>query len=181
MVRVRRRGDAGFATSGMGGLSCRGSSAFVRGSGALRYSRSRPLLLSVVLAILLSIVLAVVQSWVSLSENLDHALFHLALAIPASLLAWSIAFWCPRRKNTRAARWGRGAAIWGLVSMSAGLGLEAIGAFGYDGDDSRIGALTTLHNSAFLVQIPGLPLLVAAILLGIASLFQRTADPVPSL
>lgn len=144
----------------------------------MRYLRIRPLLASVVSTILLSILLLVIFGAVGLSENVDHAMFHLAIAVPAFLLAWSIAFWCPRRKKTRAARWGRGAAIAGLVMSGAAVALEAIGAFGYDGDDSRVDALTTLHNSTWPIDITGNLVLLGGILLGAFSLFQRTPDPI---
>jgi hypothetical protein len=142
----------------------------------MRFLRASPLIISIVLTILLSVVLNLILGAISLSENFDHATSHLAVAIPALLLAWSIAFSCPRRKHTRASRWGRRAAITGLVMISAGLVLESIGAFGYDGDDSRIEALTTLHSSAWLIEFPGVPVLLVGILLGMFSLLGRTPD-----
>ena len=143
----------------------------------MRYVRAHPLLVSVVLALGTSVVLLRILGAVSLSENADHAADHLAVAVPALLLAWSIALWCPRRKNTRAARWGRGAAITGLVLSGTALVLESIGAFGYDGDDSRVGALTTLHNSVWPFSFLGIVVLLVGILLGVVSLFQRTPEP----
>jgi len=144
----------------------------------LRHLRAHLLLVSVAAAILLSI--ALVQFADALSppgSNISHATGHLAIAVPTLLLACSIASWCPRRKDTRAARWGRRAAITGLGMITVGLILEAIGAFGYDGDDSRIAALTTLHNASWLIQFPGVPVLLVGILLGFYSVVQRTPDP----
>lgn len=143
----------------------------------MRFLRARPLIASIVLTILLSIVLKLMLAAISLSENLKHSTSHLAVAIPALLLASSIAFWCPRRKITRAARWGRSAAITGLVMISASLVLESIGAFGYDGDRSRIEALTALHNATWLIEFPGALVLLVGILLSLVSLFSRTPDP----
>ena len=132
------------------------------------------------LTILLSIILHLMLGALSLSGNVGHATDHLTIAVPALVLAWSIAFWCPQRKDTRAARWGRMAAVTGLVMSGVALVLEAIGAFGYDGDDSRIGALTTLHNTVWLIDFPGNLALLVGFLLGFCSLFQRTPDPTPT-
>lgn len=143
----------------------------------MRRLPARPLLVSVVLAIGCSVVLLSILGAVSLPENADHAADHLAVAVPALLLAWSIVFWCPGHKNTRAARWGRGAAVAGLVMSGIALVLESIGAFGYDGEDSRFGALTTLHNSVWVISFLGFLTLLVGILLGLVSLFQRTREP----
>lgn len=133
-----------------------------------------PLLASFVACLALSIAAHLVVASLTLSENLGHAAFHLATALPMLLLAWSIAYWCPPRRRTFVAVWGRRITIVALMMISVGLVLESIGAFGYDGDDSRIGALTTLHNGSWLIQFPGVPLLVVGLLMGLASLFQRS-------
>ena len=143
----------------------------------MRLLRAHPLLVSVVLAIGSSVVLLRILGAVNLPENAAHAADHLAVAVPVLVLAWSIAFWCPRRKDTRAAQWGRGAAVAGLAIGGTALVLESIGAFGYDGDDSRIGALTTLHNSVWLFSFLGFMVLLVGILLGVVSLFQRMPEP----
>lgn len=146
--------------------------------GRLRHLRTQALLISVIGATVLSVVLVLIADAVSPPDsNVSHSTGHLAIAIPAFLLAWSIARWCPRRKNTRSARWGRRAATIGLVMISAGFVLEAIGAFGYDGGNSRIAALTMLHNASWVIQFPGVPILLVGILLGCRSLFQRAPEP----
>lgn len=143
----------------------------------MKHLRAHLLVVSVGGAILLSIALLQFADALSpAGSNIRHAADHLAVAVPALVLAWSIAFWCPRRKDTRAARWGRRAAITGIGMISAGLVLESIGAFGYDGDKSRIAALTTLHNASWLIQFPGVPVLVVGILLGLYSVVQRAPN-----
>lgn len=138
-----------------------------------------PLLASAFACLALEIAAHLIVASLSLSENLGHAAFHMATALPMLLLAWSIAYWCPPRKHTFVARWGRRITIVGLMMISVGLVLESIGAFGYEGDDSRIGALTTLHNGSWLIQFPGVPLLVVGLLMGLASLFQWSPEVSP--
>lgn len=144
---------------------------------AVKVLRARPLFFSILGSILLSVVLLLVADALSPPEsNVAHAADHMAIAVPGLLLAWSIASWCPRRKDTRTARWGRTAAVAGLAMSGAALVLESIGAFGYDGNDSRIDALTTLHNTVWVIDLPGMLILLMGIVLGVCSLFQRAPD-----
>lgn len=130
-------------------------------------------LLSLLAAVLLAVALSVLSRALIESENPGHAADHLSVAIPALLLAFALARLCPPPKPTRIARWARGAAITGLVLVGASLALEALGAFGYEGDESKIGALTTLHITAFVLQIPGALVLLISAVLAALSLPQR--------
>lgn len=132
-------------------------------------------ILSLVGALVLAVALSVLSSALIKSENPGHAADHLSLAIPALLLAFALARLCPRPKPTRIARLARRAVIIGLVFLGASLALEALGAFGYQGDESKIEALTTLHNATFVLQLPGALILLIGGALAALSLPQRRA------
>lgn len=124
-------------------------------------------------AVLVAIALSVLSNALIESENPGHAADHLSVAIPALLLAVVLARLSPKPKPTRIARFARRFVIIGLLLLSASLVLEAVGAFGYAGDESNIDALTSLHNTAFVLQLPGALVVLVGAVLAVLSLPQQ--------
>ncbi len=133
--------------------------------------RQYVLLIGVVLTIVAILALSAGASQIG-SENPRHAARHMAVALPLLVLCISIARFFPTPKPTRIGGTGRRAVIWGLGLTSASLVMEAIGAFGYEGDSSRIGALTKMHNTAVILDLPGSLLLLLGLLLGLVSMMN---------
>lgn len=132
-----------------------------------------PTIVGAVLTIALVIVLDKVSDALVNGENSSHAAGHLAYAIPALLLAFFLIWLCPPPKPTGLGRRSRQALIAGLLLLGAGGVTEAIGAFGYAGDESRIGILTTIHGSSWMLSFPGALILLTGVVLGVISLFQH--------
>lgn len=130
-------------------------------------------ILSLLGAVLLAIALSVLSNALIERENPSHAADHLSVAIPALLLAFVLARLCPQPKPTRIARSARRSVVIGLFFLGASLFLEAVGAFGYAGDESNIDALTTLHNAAFVLQLPGALVVFVGAVLAVLSLPQQ--------
>ena len=130
-------------------------------------------IVSALLAIALTVILIIVSNALIKSENPNHAATHLSTTIPALLLAFSLARICQPPKPTRIGKWSRRSLIVGLVLLGIGAITEAIGAFGYRGNESVIDVLTTIHNSSFIFALPGLFIMLIGMALGIVSLFQR--------
>lgn len=126
-------------------------------------------------AIALAVALSVAAAMLNDTENLGHAADHLAIATPMLLLVIAIRQRVGPPKPTRIGRSGRHALIAGLILVGGSLLLEAIGAFGYDGDDSRIGFLTSLHNGVWMIQFPGALVLMIGAVLAMLSLGQNRA------
>jgi len=132
-----------------------------------------PAILSVVLAIGLAVVLLLVSGALIEAENPSHAANHLAFAIPELVLAFALFRLCRPPKPTRIGRWSRYALVAGLVLIAGGDVIEAIGAFGYAGDQSRIEVLTTIHNGSWMIQFPGAFIFLIGVVLAVLSVPQR--------
>ncbi len=132
-----------------------------------------PAILGVVLAIGLAVVLLLVSGALIDAENPSHAADHLAVAIPALLLAFALCRLCRPPKPTRIGRSSRYALVAGLVLNAGSLVAEAIGAFGYAGDQSRIKVLTTIHNGSWMIGFPGSVILLIGVVLAVLSVPQR--------
>lgn len=129
--------------------------------------------LAVIAAIAAIIGLTMAESAVITRGNSSHAADHLAAAIPLAALAFVLVRECRRPRATRIARTGHRLIVIALGAASFSLGLEALGAFGYDGDVQRIKALTTLHNSSWIIQGVAMLALGVGLLFGAMSLAQR--------
>ena len=130
--------------------------------------------LSAVAAVTAAVVLSAVHGLVITGDNAKHAAGHLAIALPLLALVGFVLRVCPPAKATRIGRASRILIVTALISIAAGLTLEAVGAFGYGPNESKkIEALTTLHNTAYLVQLPGLLALLFGLPLSVMSLAQK--------
>jgi hypothetical protein len=116
-----------------------------------------PVVVSVVGAVALVAVMTVVAQIAPLSVEWQHALRHSAFGAPAwLLLVLALRTW-PKPAG-RAVTIGRRALLVGLAAAGTALTLEAIAAFGYQGED-RVNWLATLH--AAVVPISPLALILA--------------------
>jgi len=99
------------------------------------------------------------------AENPDHALGHVASASLFLIVAFAaVRFW-PAPRPGGAKRLSRGLVVGGCSVIAAALLLEAVGAFGYDGEKSRVGLLTALHNGVWPLGVVGFLGLVVGMLL----------------
>jgi hypothetical protein len=118
-----------------------------------------------------AITLAVILSWLagalSLAPHLDHAMWHLALGIPALLLlVLAVTTWpAPSGRDERVVRT---IFVVGLAVFGGGSVLEATGAFGYDDYDNRVNDLANLHDIAQLIVALGFALTLAGGAIGLA-------------
>lgn len=105
-------------------------------------------------AVLVGILLLAV--WMlPLGTNLDHAAGHLALGLPSGALLVVVLRYWPQRAGALA-RLARGTLVTGLALASAGLLLEAAGAFGFGHDgDTAVNGLATLHDLSNPVWVVG--------------------------
>jgi hypothetical protein len=127
--------------------------------------RRHPVAASVAVAILLAVILSVLMTALPLSTNMDHAMGHIALAVPALLLlVLAVKTWPTPR--VRGALVGRIVLLVGLALFAGGLLIEATGAFGYRdyGDDT---GLTNLHDIGVLIGPFAIALTIAGALISV--------------
>ena len=107
--------------------------------------------------------------------NPYHAGEHLAQALPFAVIVVAAALFWPPPHQTPTGRYARLALVWGSVLVVAGLVAEAVGAFGYDGDEHAVEALTSLHNGVWPITYSGALLVWCSAMLAVieAGAFRR--------
>lgn len=131
------------------------------------FVKRHPVIPTLFAAIGIVVVLTFVVNAFLSAENPQHAGGHLALASGFLLLgAAAVRIWPPPRP-TRTGRMARRALVVGCALVIVGLLAEAMGAFGYSGDEHRIEALTTIHNGSWPLGFLGILLILWGALLAI--------------
>ena len=111
-------------------------------------------------------VLAFGLSRMNLDDPWAHPSIHLLAAAAASaLLVLALRFWTPPFSRW-IARVARFVLVGGFAILALGQGLEAVGAFGYDGNRA-ISSLAVLHGIAVYVGAAGLLLTMLGALLSV--------------
>lgn len=89
-----------------------------------------------------------------ITDEVKHAALHLAMGIPAALLvASSHRLWASPRPD-RLSRGARAVLVTGLALLAVASLPDAVGAFGFVGDD-RVNVLAYLHDLAALAGMGG--------------------------
>jgi hypothetical protein len=128
-----------------------------------------PVTSSILLTAAIAAALLTLASLLPLAGNVDHAIGHLALAVPLLLLLAAVVFTWPPFGVGPTARWVRTLLLVALGAFGGGLLLEAVGAFGYTEDGvGRANRLAVLHDIGVVVWSSGFILTVVAAILAVA-------------
>lgn len=109
------------------------------------------------------LLITIISRALHLSKNAGHATFHLSWAFP--ILFFLLLLIKSYKNNPRAkANINTKLIVLGLLVVALSLVIEAVGAFGYDGENSKIHFLTELHNSSLIFSMLGLFIFVIGII-----------------
>lgn len=130
--------------------------------------RSHPVAVSVAATALLAAALTVIWLVLPLSGSLDHAVGHLVLGVPVTILfVWAVRAW-PALAPGRPAVIVRAVLLVGLALVAGGLVVEAVGAFGYGDDGYEVANdLAVLHDVGLGLWTIGFPLVMAGAVMSV--------------
>ena len=134
-------------------------------------SKRNFIITSALFAAAVGVFLLITSNAVFDSENLVHFAMHFIMAIVVLLFA--LVRFRRSPKPTRIGRLGRITLVTGLVLFGVATVIEAIGAFGYLGNDHANQLLTSFHNTSAVLAIPGMFITLIGVALGLISLLQR--------
>lgn len=133
-----------------------------------------PVVSSVALCVLLGATLITASLVTPLREDVDHAVGHLAVAVPVLLLLTWVLLWWPPAGAELATRVARATFVAGLAIGGLGLVAEAIGALDVGQSILEANGLPNFHDIGVAVWPVGFVVLIAgAITSGGAGLAQR--------
>ena len=134
-------------------------------------SKRKFIITSALFAAAVGVFLLITSNAVFNSENLVHFAMHFIMATVVLLLA--LVRFRRSPKPTRIGRLGRITLVAGLVLFGVATVIEAIGAFGYLGNEDANQLLTSFHNYSYWLALPGMFITLIGAALGLISLLQR--------
>ena len=134
-------------------------------------SKRNLIITSALFAAAVGVFLLITSNAVFNSENFTHFAMHFIMATVVLLLA--LVRFRRSPKPTRIGISGRITLVAGLVLFGVATVIEAIGAFGYLGNDHANQLLTYFHNYSVWLALPGMLITLIGAALGLISLLQR--------